>query len=233
MEKNNKKNENKEIKEKIEAASLELEQAQEKERLAHDEAVEAEEKAKMQGCKIWEYGAWQKNEEGQIVSLLNTPNDIAVDNEGNIYIADTNNYRVVKMDRDCNLIWEFTKPMDATFDQSIDFLPKKIVVDIAGRVYVLVTNVNKGIVKYDTDMTFTGFIGANKVTVSTSLLVKSARGISPETEEVSVAIDESASLPCVVVYSNSGAKLYLSVGSWKSLNKKVAKVKGKNVYRLA
>ena len=152
--------------EKIEAASLELEQAQEKERLAHDEAVEAEEKAKMQGCKIWEYGAWQKNEEGQIVSLLNTPNDIAVDNEGNIYIADTNNYRVVKMDRDCNLIWEFTKPMDATFDQSIDFLPKKIVVDIAGRVYVLVTNVNKGIVKYDTDMTFTGFIGATPVSVS-------------------------------------------------------------------
>ena len=152
--------------EKIEAATLELEQAQEKERLAHDDAVEAEEKAKEQGCKIWEYGVWQKSEEGQIVSPLNTPNDIAVDNEGNIYIADTNNYRVVKMDRDCNLIWEYTKPMDATFDQSIDFLPKKIVVDVAGRVYALVTNVNKGIVKYDTDMTFTGFIGATPVSVS-------------------------------------------------------------------
>lgn len=150
----------------IEAATLALEQAREREEQIHQETVEAEEKAKAQGCSIWQYDAWQKDGEGNIVSVLNTPNDIAVDDTGNIYIADTNNYRVIKMDRDCNLIWEFTKPLDATFDQSQNFLPKKIVVDVAGRVYALCQNINKGLVKFEEDGVFSGFIGANAVSVS-------------------------------------------------------------------
>ena len=150
----------------IEAATLALEQAREREEQAHQEALVAEEKAKAEGCSIWEYEIWQKGEDGMIVSALNTPNDIAVDDEGNIYIADTNNYRVVKMDPDCNLIWEFTKPLDATFDQSQNFLPKKIVVDVAGRVYALCQNVNKGLARFEADGVFSGFIGANAVSVS-------------------------------------------------------------------
>ena len=34
--------------------------------------------------------------------------------------------------------------------------------DSTGRVFALATNVNKGIVKYEADGTFTGFLGANK-----------------------------------------------------------------------
>ncbi len=97
---------------------------------------------------------------------FNNPYDVFVDENDSIYVADYNNNRVVMMDKDLNWIKEFTKPTDATFDQSIDFLPKKIVVDVAGRVYALVTNVNKGIVKYEADTTFTGFIGATPVSVS-------------------------------------------------------------------
>ena len=99
-------------------------------------------------------------------STFNSPQDVFVDAEGNIYVADYSNFRVVMMDKDLNFIKQFTKPTDQTFDQSLDFLPKKIAVDVAGRLYVLVTNVNKGFVKYETDMTFTGYIGANTVSVS-------------------------------------------------------------------
>ena len=99
---------------------------------------------------------------------FNAPYDVFVDENDNIYVADYSNHRVVMMDKDLNWIQEFTKPTDATFDQNLDFLPKKIVVDVAGRVYVLVTNCNKGIVKYEADTTFTGFIGATPVTVSTA-----------------------------------------------------------------
>ncbi|SNT95294.1 NHL repeat-containing protein [Aristaeella hokkaidonensis] len=98
---------------------------------------------------------------------FNTPYDVYVDVDGNIYVADYGNLRVVMMDKDLNWIKEFTKPADATFDQSLDFLPKKITVDVAGRLYALVTNVNKGIVKYESDTTFTGFIGATPVNFST------------------------------------------------------------------
>ena len=96
---------------------------------------------------------------------LNKPYDVFVDADGNIYVADYGNFRVTMMDKDLNWKKDFVKPTDVTFDQSLDFLPKKIVVDVAGRVYALVQNVNKGFVKYESDTTFTGYIGANKVSV--------------------------------------------------------------------
>lgn len=101
--------------------------------------------------------------QGCDVTTISSPEDIFVDVEENIYIADTQHGRVVMVDKDLNYIKEFTKPSDSTFDQSLSFLPSKIVVDKSGRVFVLATNVNKGLVKYESDGTFTGFIGANKV----------------------------------------------------------------------
>ena len=95
-----------------------------------------------------------------------TPYDVFVDPEGNIYVADYGNYRVAMMDRDLNWVKDYVKPDDSTFDQKLDFLPKKITVDVAGRVYAIVTNVNKGLVKYEADGTFTGYIGATKVNIS-------------------------------------------------------------------
>ena len=94
---------------------------------------------------------------------FNTPSDVFVSEDGCIYVADTNNFRVVMADKDLNYVQSFTKPDDSTFDQSLSFLPDKLVVDTSGRVYVLATNVNKGLVKFESDANFTGFIGANPV----------------------------------------------------------------------
>ena len=97
---------------------------------------------------------------------FSSPYDVFADEAGNIYVADYGNQRVTMMDRDLKWIRDYTKPTDATFDQGQNFLPKKIVVDVAGRVYALCQNVNKGLVKYEADGSFSGFIGANTVTVS-------------------------------------------------------------------
>ena len=99
---------------------------------------------------------------GASPSAFNAPYDIFVDDEGQMYVCDQNNNRIVKMDRDANYIMSFEKPADETFTQSLTFLPSKLVVDVAGRVFALCKNVNKGLVKYEPDGTFTGFIGASE-----------------------------------------------------------------------
>lgn len=98
------------------------------------------------------------------VTTFFNPTDVSVDPEGNIYVADNGNYRVILMDKDLNFKQIFTKPSDSTFDQNQAFLPNKIVVDTSGRVFVLANNINKGLVKFEADGVFTGFIGANQVT---------------------------------------------------------------------
>lgn len=99
-------------------------------------------------------------------ATFSQPYDIFADPEGNLFVADYGNQRVVEADRNLNWIRSFTKPTDATFDQSQNFLPKKITVDVAGRLYALCQNVNKGLVKYEADGTFSGFIGANAVSIT-------------------------------------------------------------------
>ena len=97
-------------------------------------------------------------------NTFNLPTDIAVTDEGYMYIADQNNGRILKLDMDLNYIMEFNKPSDPTFDQSLSFLPSKLAVDTAGRIYCIVVNVNQGLVKFESDGTFSGYVGATPVT---------------------------------------------------------------------
>lgn len=99
----------------------------------------------------------------EIPTTFNQPMDISVSDDGYYYIADYANGRIVKVDRDLNYVCEFTKPNDAAFNEGLEFRPKKIAIDTAGRVYCAAENVNKGLIKYEADTSFTGFVGANKV----------------------------------------------------------------------
>jgi len=46
----------------------------------------------------------------------------------------------------------------------MNFLPHKLVTDSVGRVYCIATNVNKGLIKFEPDGKFSGFVGATPVT---------------------------------------------------------------------
>ena len=70
-------------------------------------------------------------------TTFNAPTDVAISEEGEFFIADMNNGRILKLDKDLNYIMEFNKPVDANFSQDQVFLPKKITIDTAGRVYCI------------------------------------------------------------------------------------------------
>ncbi|MDR2505460.1 MAG: hypothetical protein LBD16_05065 [Oscillospiraceae bacterium] len=100
------------------------------------------------------------------LTTFNAPQDVFVGENGDLFIADTNNHRVLKLNSSLEYQLEFVKPTDATFDQNISFLPTKVVADTTGRVFALGKNVNKGVIKYESDGSFAGFTGASEVTFS-------------------------------------------------------------------
>lgn len=101
---------------------------------------------------------------GNGINTFNYPSDIAVTDDGYIYIADQNNGRILKLNQDFQYVMEIDKPTESTFDQSVNFLPNKITVDSAGRVYCVAVNVNQGLIKFEPDGAFSGYVGATKVT---------------------------------------------------------------------
>lgn len=93
-------------------------------------------------------------------NTFNNPTDIAISEDGNIFIADRGNARIIKVDSEFNYLMEFGKPNDSSLDQDLAFAPTKIVVDTAERVYAVAAGINKGLLKYESDGTFTNFHGA-------------------------------------------------------------------------
>ena len=96
-------------------------------------------------------------------STLNNPTDVSISEDGNIFIADNGNARIIKADKDLNYIMDFVKPTDNTLDPKLVFQPTKLAVDTAERVYCIATGINKGLIKYENDGTFSGFVGATPV----------------------------------------------------------------------
>lgn len=97
------------------------------------------------------------------VTTFNNPTDVAVSEEGHIYIADKTNSRILKLDNDLNYLMQFNIPNDSTIEEGTNFQPHKLAIDTAGRVYCISIGINKGLIKYESDGTFSGFVGATEV----------------------------------------------------------------------
>ncbi len=97
------------------------------------------------------------------LTTFNKPNDLFINKDGSFFIADTENGRVLKLDKNLNYLLEFVEPGDPTYEKGSEFRPEKVVADAKGRVYLLARNINKGFLKYEYDGTFQGFYGATDV----------------------------------------------------------------------
>lgn len=95
---------------------------------------------------------------------LRKPSGIDVKSSG-IYIADTDNYRIVKLNHDFEVIDVFQDMEDPTFE-TIQFKPKNITVDSTERMYVVSQGVYEGIMEINNDGTFNRFTGVNPVSLT-------------------------------------------------------------------
>ena len=110
------------------------------------------------------------------VTTLNKPMGIYVSEENDwLYIADSENSRVLICDRDANVVSEIKKPTSDVYDQKRTFLPQRVVADKAGNVYVVLGNITTGAAMFDPQGEFTGFYGANRVEPTAEIV-----GIYPE-----------------------------------------------------
>jgi tetratricopeptide (TPR) repeat protein len=101
-----------------------------------------------------------------VESRFNYPMDIFENRNGDLFIADTNNNRVLILDSNWNFRQAIYRPDDESLEDFIDFLPTKLVVDFANRLFVQARNVNKGLMEFDSRGEFSGYMGANRVHVN-------------------------------------------------------------------
>jgi tetratricopeptide (TPR) repeat protein len=105
---------------------------------------------------------------GSKMDTFRNPNGIFVESNGNIYVADTGNERVVELSSEGILIRKIEKPESEILRSNFTYRPIKISVDRVGRIYIVSQGVFDGIMEFDRDGQFTGFIGINPVQFSVS-----------------------------------------------------------------
>lgn len=102
----------------------------------------------------------------KVNNKLSAPEGLYVTENGEIYIADTENQRIVVCDRTGNVLREYGDPGIKVKQEKVKFLPSKIAVNKAGMMNVVVRNVNRGLIQLKADGAFNGFVGAPKVQVN-------------------------------------------------------------------
>ena len=112
------------------------------------------------------------NKQG-IMDGLNKPKGVYItadkpleEKEGKIYVCDTEAYRIVTFDHEGNFIDIIPKPESELFDASSVYKPVAVAVDDYDRLYVVSSTTYQGIIVMTEAGEFTGFVGAQKVTIS-------------------------------------------------------------------
>ncbi|MCL2403977.1 MAG: NHL repeat-containing protein [Defluviitaleaceae bacterium] len=97
-----------------------------------------------------------------VADAFSSPQGIFVNNTG-IFVADTQNNRILVVDHTGNVINEFGRPETDLIAANLAWLPTSVVVDNAGRMYVIAVGINLGLVELSAEGEFRNFKGANRV----------------------------------------------------------------------
>jgi len=105
---------------------------------------------------------------GYFTEKLNNPSGVFVDpNTDLLYVADTDNGRVLALDENLTMVIRVDRPYQkGVVDEDFIFAPTKVAVDNGGRIFVVSKNTYEGLMQFDSKGEFLGFVGANKVSIS-------------------------------------------------------------------
>jgi hypothetical protein len=99
-----------------------------------------------------------------LISNLNQPTGIHVDEFNQIYVADKGNQMVYKYDQTGLLLDSFGRPTEPIFGQNSPYVPTKIVTGPRGIMYVAGEGSTSGLIQLNYAGDFLGFFGTNETT---------------------------------------------------------------------
>ena len=115
----------------------------------------------------------QFNYKGETLTLSNGAQGLFFrDANQMLYIADTDNDRILVSDLGGNVSQVYTKPEGELLDPTLAYNPRKIIVDNMGIMYVTSGNVNTGALMVDSANNFLGFYGTNKMQMTAAMQVE-------------------------------------------------------------
>lgn len=97
---------------------------------------------------------------------FSAPYGVSVSEKYEIYVANSQNNQIVVLDRDGTLIKLIENPVSEVLEDDYVFVPLKVAVDYADRVYCIAQNMFEGIMVFENDGSFIGFFGTIEVKIS-------------------------------------------------------------------
>lgn len=97
---------------------------------------------------------------------FNAPYGVCVSENGQLYVADSNNKRVVVLTPEGEFVKIIDNPQSEVLEDDFDFVPLKVTVDYADRVYVIARNAFEGILVFENTGDFTGYFGTIDVKIT-------------------------------------------------------------------
>ncbi|WP_246183222.1 YIP1 family protein [Paenibacillus methanolicus] len=97
---------------------------------------------------------------------FNKPHGVFVDRNKDVYVADTQNGRVVRLNESGKLLQIYGPPVSSVIPRDFQYFPNKVSVDRTGRIYVVAKGAYEGVMEFDGQGDFRGYVGTNKVRFS-------------------------------------------------------------------
>lgn len=101
-----------------------------------------------------------------VADTFNAPYGVCVSENNQLYVADSNNKRIVMMTPEGEFIKIIDNPQSEILEEGFDFVPLKVTVDYADRVYVIAKNAFEGILVFESTGDFTGYFGTIDVKIT-------------------------------------------------------------------